>query len=105
MIKLDELKTLLQDLIPDDKMAETIEKVVALDKYPEAGDAPGEGFVEKAKYDQLNAEWNARFKAAFFGGEPDQETKDAATGKPQDSPEDKSDPQENFTLEALLQGG
>lgn len=100
MLKLEELKPILQELIPEDKMAETIEKVQALDTHPEGGE-PGEDYVKKTEYDRLNSEWNERFKKAFFGA-PDDAAKDAAAGKPMETPEDKSDP-EVFTLEALLQ--
>lgn len=65
MIKLEELKPILEELIDDrEDAAEIIERVSALDVEDDR--------IEKAELDKLNESWNERFKKAFFGEKADQ---------------------------------
>ena len=59
MIKMDELKPILEELLEGrEDSADYIEKVTVLDKPVE---------VDRSEIDALNASWNERFKKAFFG--------------------------------------
>lgn len=59
MINLDELKPILEPLLEGREDAATvIESIASLDKPVE---------VDRSEIDALNASWNDRFKAAFFG--------------------------------------
>ena len=59
MIKMDELKPILEGLLEGrEDSADIIEQVTGLDKPVE---------VDRSEIDALNASWNERFKKAFFG--------------------------------------
>ena len=59
MINVDELKPILEELLDGrEDSADYIERVSALDKEVE---------VDRSEIDALNADWNERFKKAFFG--------------------------------------
>lgn len=89
MIKMDELKPILEGLLEGrDDSAEIIEQVSELDKPVE---------VDRSEIDALNASWNERFKKAFFG-EKASDIDESIPSVPEAAPEDA---EEDIQEEAL----
>lgn len=98
MIVLEDLKPILEPLIDGrEDAAELIEAIAALDKPVETDRAVIDEEIAK-----VNAEWNERYKAAFFGSK-------AANldGQPKDysdpEPEEDEVTGDNITIEDLFE--
>lgn len=61
MIKLEDLKPIIEPLCPDDKAVEIIEAIQAIDTHTTEADVA-------AAVAEADAAWNKKFKDTFFGG-------------------------------------
>ena len=87
MIKLDELRPILEEL---EVSADTIEKIVAIDTH-------SEGTIGQEKIDELNAQWEKRFKDAFF--KPEEKEPDTVIDDINDTEEN---PYDNESIDDIL---
>lgn len=81
MIKLEDLKPIIEPLCPDDKAVEIIEAIQAIDTHSTEADV--EEAVAKA-----NAEWSKKFKETFFGGAPASDPEPTNEPEPEEVDED-----------------
>lgn len=90
MIDLNELKPVLEPLLGDDA-ADVIDQITALDTHNTDNDV-------KEAVDKLNAEWQERYKNAFFHGDAAQPTQPA----PPQTPDPASQGAEVPSLDDLI---
>ena len=73
MIKMDELKPIIEPLLNDENSATVIESIQAIDIYDPEDNSQA---IQEA-IDANNREWNERFKKAFFNPDSDDSTPDS----------------------------
>lgn len=78
MIDLNELKPVLEPLLGDDA-ADVIDQITALDTHNTDSDV-------KEAVDKVNAEWQERYRNAFFHGDAAQPTQPATPKDPDPAP-------------------
>lgn len=88
MLKLEELKPILEELTKDteaDKAVEIIQKITELDKYDE-------GANEEEILKKNNEEWAMKFKETFFNGNKDEVKEEIEDINIEDEAEEKDEP-------------
>lgn len=95
MINMEELKPIMEGLLEGrEDAADYIEKIQALDKPVE---------VDRSEIDALNASWNDRFKAAFFGPKGDDLTGSPDETPAEGAPETEDGGMEDITIDDLFE--
>lgn len=75
MIKLDELKPILESLLTDENSAGVIESITAIDTHQGTDETIVERLAEaENKIVELDKEWNKKYKETFLGTRPLDET-------------------------------
>lgn len=92
MIKLDELKPIIEPLCTDENAADIIAAVTALDVHDEAT-AVAEAVAAN------DAKWNRRFKETFFSAHSGEEN---AEGEPAEDHDEEDSDDELLTLDELI---
>lgn len=90
MILLDELKPILEPLIDDDKAADVIAAIQAIDTHTVDSEV-------KAAVEAANEEWGKKFKDTFFGKASADEAPDEPDAEPDEEPD-----AEDVTLDDLI---
>lgn len=94
MINMEELKPIMEGLLEGrEDAADYIEKIQAIDKPVE---------VDRSEIDALNASWNDRFKAAFFGAKADDLTGEPLEEPAEGAPETEDGGMEDITIDDLF---
>ena len=102
MIKLDELKEVIKDILPEgDAGDKAIERIMAIDVYPDATEDPGPGYVKAEELDKARAEYSQRIRDIFFGGRDPEGTSSTETEPKQELKLGPGDDEEDFPLENL----
>lgn len=96
MIKLEELKPILEPLLNEENAAAIIESISAIDKPDDAEERISQAVA--AAREEANASWNQRFKNTFFGGNSECESEDTSP-----EPDNERDPDpEDVTIDDLM---
>lgn len=96
MIKRDELTEVIKDILPEGEAGDqVIEKIMAIDVYPDNPEEPGPDYVKAEELEKAREEYSRRIREIFFGGkdpegsaesEPRQELKLASEVEEEDFP-------------------
>lgn len=102
MIKLDELKEVIKEILPEGEAGDkAIEKIMAIDVYPDATEDPGPGYVKAEELDKARAEYSQRIRDIFFGGKPAEGETQTENKPAEELKLDPGEPEEDFSLDKL----
>ena len=99
MIKRDELTEVIKDILPEGEAGDkVIEKIVAIDVYPDNPEEPGPDYVKAEELDKARVEYSRRIREIFFGGK---DPEGSAKSDPKPELKLASDEDEDYPLENL----
>lgn len=99
MIKRDELTEVIKDILPEgDAGDKVIEKIMAIDVYPDNPEEPGPDYVKAEELDKAREEYSRRIREIFFGGRAPE---GSAESEPKQELKLDTEEEEDFPLENL----
>lgn len=101
MIRRDELTEVIKDILPEGEAGDkVIEKIMAIDVYPDNPEEPGPEYVKAEELDKAREEYSRRIREIFFGGK-DPEGEGSAESEPKQELKLETEEEEDFPLENL----